>query len=381
MRLKSLDFFFRSFAEEQMNFLYTGDFSDELTDRLIDLNSHQLSNIDGLKSSQRKAAFLIAECFQNIVRHSDLSNQSSYFHIKNNQGLFNIISGNTIENNLIPDLKGKLEQLNELTSEELKEVYLKTLQEVSFSDKGGAGLGLIEMARKTKNKLSFSFSEIDLIKSYFYFQLQLNSAELIGYPIDNNFDKSISLRNKMLEDELFLVYKGTISTPIAAAILGIIENTIETHNQKVVFIKLMSFFEKISAQTQPLIEEDNSQLLFVGENDAEYNIGISCLLDSKEALSIERTLRLYQTFDKRFLEKEYKRVLKEGNTTSLTLIELLRSTSQLDFDVHNHAPDTSCISLILRFKKKKKMISTHTVSKQKERQAQLSSSHGLSSVS
>ena len=36
-----------------------------------------------------------------------------------------------------------------------------------FSDKGGAGLGLIEMAKKTGNKLDYDFVSLDNDYSYF----------------------------------------------------------------------------------------------------------------------------------------------------------------------------------------------------------------------
>ncbi|MBL4708934.1 MAG: SiaB family protein kinase, partial [Flavobacteriales bacterium] len=174
MELKSLDFLFRHFAEEQMHFLYTGEFSDEHTDDFIELNNQQYNAAEEFKKSQRKAGFLIAECFQNIVRHNDPSHKDSYFHVKNNNGLFTIISGNTVKNEIIPSLKKQLEQLNRLTSEELKETYRKILVNGEMSSKGGAGLGLIEMARRSKNKLNFAFTEIDSNKSYFYFRLHFN---------------------------------------------------------------------------------------------------------------------------------------------------------------------------------------------------------------
>ena len=133
MNLNSLDFYFRSFADKQMNFLYTGDFGDFLTDRLIELNNHQLNSEDEFNISQKKASFLIAECFQNIVRHSDLSNRDSYFHIKNDTGRFSLISGNTVKNELVPQLKGQIEQLNNLTTKELREVYRRVLFDGKFS--------------------------------------------------------------------------------------------------------------------------------------------------------------------------------------------------------------------------------------------------------
>ena len=52
---------------------------------------------------------------------------------------------------------------------EIREVYRQMLSNSEFSDKGGAGLGLIEMAKKTGNKLDYDFISLD--KNYSYFIL------------------------------------------------------------------------------------------------------------------------------------------------------------------------------------------------------------------
>ena len=62
----TIDFFHSELGGEQMNFLYAGDFNDEHTDHFIELNNHQFEVGDQLKRLQRRAAFLIAECFQNL---------------------------------------------------------------------------------------------------------------------------------------------------------------------------------------------------------------------------------------------------------------------------------------------------------------------------
>lgn len=358
MKLKSLDFFYSHFAEEQMNLLYTGVFSDDLTERLIELNDYQYISTDEFKTVQRRSAFLIAECFQNIVRHRDISNQDSYFHIKNAKGQFSLISGNTIQNDIAPSLKGQLEQLNSLTSSELREVYLKTLSEGSFSDLGGAGLGLIEMARKTKNKLNFSFSEIDEIRSYFYFQLLLNSSNESQNSYDTNFDNNIFLREVMVKEDLFLVYKGNISTQVTSAILGILEQTFDSVNQKVYFIKWMSFLEKISSLSSSA-GHDNSIMLLIGENDFEYNMGTTCYLSNIQALSIQRALKLYRTFSLKMLHSEQERLLKEGNSNAqneyfLFLVDLLKGSLHVDLDIKSYSEKLSVVSFAIEFQKKAK---------------------------
>lgn len=351
MRLKTLEFFFECFAEEQMNLLYTGDFTDELTDKLIDLNNYQFNKSNELNRTQRKVGFLIAECFQNIVRHGDLSAADSYFHTQNNRGVFSVVSGNIVQNDMIDTLKTQLEQLNKLTSDELKETYRKALADGSFSERGGAGLGLIEMARKTKNKLSFSFSEIDADKSYFYFQLRLKTPDFVGEQLNSNLDNSIALKKKMLKDDIFLIYKGDFSEKIKVPIQYMLENSITSSNQKAMFSILMEFLQHISRQGS-IGEEDSDGMLFMGQNKNEYGIGgVNTVLD-EDIPELERVIKQYTNVDKKFLDAEYDRLSKDGNKDSKTayrlgIIDISRRSSSVDFEFRKTAEGESAIALMI----------------------------------
>lgn len=46
-----------------------------------------------------------------------------------------------------------IEELNGLSDTEIKDRFKYHLEENSLSEKGGAGLGLLDMRRRTKNKL------------------------------------------------------------------------------------------------------------------------------------------------------------------------------------------------------------------------------------
>jgi hypothetical protein len=341
MQQKSIDFFSRNFANEQMNFLYTGNFSDLHTDHFIELNSQQVENVDGSKMLQRKAAFLIAECFQNVVRHSDLTNKEAYFHIKNNFGVFSLTSGNTIQNNIVSALKGQLEQLNKLTSEELREVYRQTLEDTSFSNKGGAGLGLIEMARKTKNKLSFRFSRINAIKSYFYFQLLLNSTSTNRHVAKGNFDADILLKSRMVKDDLFLVYKGIISSNVTSSLLRIVEGTFQSQNQKFGFVELMGLIENFTKALNS-VNSDSSMMLLMGKNEVGYKIETSCMASNLTAKKLSRSLNLYKTFSPECLENEQLDLLSNPNqgfqnNYKLNLVELIKNCVdvKVNFEAYN----------------------------------------------
>jgi len=50
-----------------------------------------------------------------------------------------------------------IDKVNELDSSMLKDFYMKQMHEGRLSDKGGAGLGFIDIRRKTGNKLEYYF--------------------------------------------------------------------------------------------------------------------------------------------------------------------------------------------------------------------------------
>ena len=321
-----------------MNLLYTGDFTDELTDKLIELNNYQFNQSNELNKTQRKVGFLIAECFQNIVRHADLTAADSYFHTQNKKGVFSIVSGNIVKDEMITTLKSQLEQLNELTSEELKEIYRKTLVDGTISERGGAGLGLIEMARKTKNKLSFNFSKIDETKSLFYFQLQLKTPEFVESKLKSNLDNSIALRKKMNADEVFLIYKGIISTKIAHPVLEMVENSVHSSSQKAIVMSLMKLLQ--SSTTQDASPEKRLEsMLVVGKDDTKHKIGSMNYIYNIDVPNIEKAFQTYTSPNQELIDADNNKDL------GLSILEILRNNSEIDYNIEKVDKDRSILTL------------------------------------
>ena len=99
----------------------------------------------------------MVEGLQNITRHqevkAEVDENSGIFFIQQRDGKYYITTGNVIENDKVEELRGKLEVVNSLDKVELKKYYKDVLTKGKLSVKGGAGLGLIEMSRKSGNKL------------------------------------------------------------------------------------------------------------------------------------------------------------------------------------------------------------------------------------
>ena len=68
-------------------------------------------------------------------------------------------------------MKSRIDQVNSLDLVGLKTLYKEVLNNDERSDRGGGGLGIIDIARNSKQKLVYDFIEVD--DSYSFFSLYI----------------------------------------------------------------------------------------------------------------------------------------------------------------------------------------------------------------
>jgi predicted Zn-dependent peptidase len=86
---------------------------------------------------------------------------------------YHVVTGNYIMNEKIEKLKSWLDEINSVSPEELRELYKKILNNEQFSEKGTAGLGFIDIARKSGQKLVYTFQQVNERYSFFSFQITI----------------------------------------------------------------------------------------------------------------------------------------------------------------------------------------------------------------
>ena len=87
---------------------------------------------------------------------------------------YRIITGNFVHIDNIEKLEEKIKRINRSSHEEIKELYKFILNHQRISAKGGGGLGLVDIARKTGNKLEYSFRRYNDTYSFFYLDILVN---------------------------------------------------------------------------------------------------------------------------------------------------------------------------------------------------------------
>jgi hypothetical protein len=70
-------------------------------------------------------------------------------------------------------MAAKIDLVNTYNDEELREQYKKSLVEGEFSDKGTAGLGFIDMARKSGEKLRYKIQPFSDTLDFFVFEARI----------------------------------------------------------------------------------------------------------------------------------------------------------------------------------------------------------------
>ncbi len=141
---------------------FKGDITSSVIDKLLDEVESKLIELGEKSKVIRRIYYVSVESLQNLYHHSEKEEEFdgmySFFKLKGlSLGKYEVTTGNFVKERNIRLLKNRIDQINYLSKEEIKILYKLILNNDEFSNKGGGGLGLIDIARKTGQKLSYYF--------------------------------------------------------------------------------------------------------------------------------------------------------------------------------------------------------------------------------
>lgn len=163
--------------DKNLMLVYEGEFTQEITKSVLAMAERNMESIGEESGIKRKVFNVMVECLQNICKHSDATKQpeekGAIFMIGKENESYEIHSGNYIHAVSVDGLKEKLEKINSLDKEGLKSLYKDLISNGQISDKGGAGLGFVDIARKSGQKLEFTFEPVNESLSFFAFKTKI----------------------------------------------------------------------------------------------------------------------------------------------------------------------------------------------------------------
>jgi hypothetical protein len=172
----------RTMMSQKLILVYEGDFTQETTKSILAMAERNLDSSGEESGIKRKVFNVMVEALQNIVKHSSEQNlkvgalvsQSAIFMISKDDNRYCVMTGNPVPKSSVARLKQNLEDLNSKDKEGLKEMYKEIIKNTQISDKGGAGLGFVDMARKSGEKLEFQFAEMSPDRDFFCLKVNIS---------------------------------------------------------------------------------------------------------------------------------------------------------------------------------------------------------------
>lgn len=160
--------FYKSMKAHEISLVYEGEITHQITKAFTSLTESNMAKEEEPNSVQKKVFHVMIECLQNISKHAENLGSNDFlfagrgiFMVSKSASEYHVTTGNVIENNKMKDLSEILDNINGLDKEGLKQLYKTQMKEGRLSEKGGAGLGFIDIARKTGRKLEYHFLPID----------------------------------------------------------------------------------------------------------------------------------------------------------------------------------------------------------------------------
>ncbi|MFK8039095.1 MAG: SiaB family protein kinase [Crocinitomicaceae bacterium] len=167
---------FEKLDERNVLLSFKGMITPDLLTTILQIIESKMNSYEERPKVKKKVFNVLVECLQNLYHHIDKDivvdettkrEKAALVMIARNTHDHQIMTGNYMETKDVADLKEKLDFVNGMNRDELKAYYKEVLNNGARSSKGTAGLGMVDIARKSGQKLGYHFLELSPQLSFF----------------------------------------------------------------------------------------------------------------------------------------------------------------------------------------------------------------------
>lgn len=148
--------------------IVSGFFNQDIVNSSIKIIEEKLINLNYSKNIITRTKLLSVEILENIYKHQkSVENIKPFFNLLIFENEIKIHSGNTISEKGYKFLSERLSFLSSTNDTVINDIYVNELLNGGLSIEGNAGLGLLTIFKRSKNKVSYNFEQLD-DKNYFF---------------------------------------------------------------------------------------------------------------------------------------------------------------------------------------------------------------------
>ncbi len=177
---------YQNMVRDDIILSFKGDITQDLLTSVYQIMESHLDTSLEEPRRKKKLYHILVECLQNVYHHMEAlkndtkntgdeeTNSAIFMIARGDETGYRILTGNHIRTANVDDLRNKIDKINAMTHDELRVYYRQQLSATELSDKGGAGLGMIDIARKSGHKIDYSFQPVTDTFSFFSLIVNIN---------------------------------------------------------------------------------------------------------------------------------------------------------------------------------------------------------------
>jgi len=361
---------FIDIEKDDLEYIYRGEITAPLVMNVLDLAKNNLSRGEDSTKFKSRIYYIMGEGLQNITRHQEAAEQntperSAIIVIRKKELFFSVATGNLIRKVNVKPLRSKLEKINNMNLIELRDFARYVRMTTEISEKGGASLGLIEMAKRSGNKLLYDFKDIDTEFSYFYLNTEIpinknNTEDLM--PQSEPYLTNLKEIHKMLNEENFILsFKGDFNQDNLMYLFTIVKNQLTESTTSIklnnVLVELLQNIVK-HADNNNGVQDWKPGIFFISERTEEFVLTAGNYINNNKVENLTTKLNSVNELSKQGLSAVYKKNLLDFENpnpikTGLGIIDMRRkSGKKIDYNIEDIGNGYSFFMIQVKIDKK-----------------------------
>lgn len=158
-----------------LTFVKIGDLINELRDCFNGIHENV--------NTYKRVLTLMVETLENICKYGEIQKdiakmdmeQPTVFILEKTESNYFITAGNLINAVDQSHIESIINNVNNMDKEDLKKLYREIIANGQFNNEGGAGLGFIELAKTSGQKIGYTFTPANDTMKYFTIYIELRN--------------------------------------------------------------------------------------------------------------------------------------------------------------------------------------------------------------
>jgi hypothetical protein len=163
---------YRDMYDNNVVFAFKGVVNSDVVTHVLDIMNERLEEDHQSRKTSKKVFNVLVECMTNLYVDEDKSKYAEFdptaiLTVKKRDEQYIVSTGSMIQNNRVHQIKELISRLNKMSDEDIKSYYQEMLLTSDLNDPFHGNLGIIDLARKSKNNLEVAFKYISQDFSFF----------------------------------------------------------------------------------------------------------------------------------------------------------------------------------------------------------------------